>query len=185
MGWIIFFAIITLIWIALMQPVWINLIISDGKIEAALRYLGVRMQITPGKPRAPKPIQPQITKKSNLTLQESLDLIPDLLHAVRRSLGYLIRKFEWKHILVDVQLGFEDPMTTGLVYGALSSGLYLIPQQERVQIDVTPDFEVSKSRVNGEIEGGIRPSSMINAGLILLWHLPKRRLIRLLRAGQV
>lgn len=183
--WILI-GLILLIWLALLQPVWIRVSKSTGRFDLEIRYLwfaihplesGDEPEEEQGKDEPEK----EKKRRSLGSGSKWLQLIPDILRAVGRSLGYLVKRIMIRQFSGRVRIGFDDPAVTGLAYGYCCGVAHLLPSFVRDRLDLEPNFESEALLFEGDFEGGLRPSSLISTGIVLLWHLPKWRMIRAIR----
>jgi hypothetical protein len=181
-AWIIVVALVLLIWLALLQPIWVILTISPDQTKVSIRYIGLRFQPSSSKHGAKKSNEEKKRKSGGpKPPTEWIRLFPRLIEALKRSIRYLLNRIKLKKLELQGTLGVEDPIQTGLLIAAAHTIKQFIPDREGFVFNLTPDFIDGETQIWGDFESGIRPTSIINSGLVLLWHLPKVKILKLIR----
>lgn len=174
-------AILILIWLVFLQPLWVVLSISPDGVVVRFRFLGFLIRPSKGKAKAEKEKEKKPKPKRKGTAIQWLQQVPDMLDALKQAVTYLFSRFKLRKLQLEGTVGVDDPMSTGVLSGLIHSVTAVLPHRDGIELDLQTDFLNEKTQLWGEIEGGIRPSSVINSALILLWHLPKREIWRLTR----
>lgn len=178
-----------LILLALIVPVGVEIRYRQGELTAWATLLWVKRiplyPAPPPKPKKPKeepPAQQDKEKKppppgaAAQQLMDLLTLVSDLLPTLGESLGYILRRLTLRRCRITMVVGKEDAADTALWVGqiqAVGYNLYaLLCHWIRVKefyFWVTPDFTGPTQRGDAEASLRIRPSSVVNGLLILLW----------------
>ena len=179
---LILLSIMLVIWIAMLQPVWLKLRFSGANFSIHLRYLGFKFEPSSEKSEPESPEKPEQKKQKSRSFRPWLNVLSELIHALRLSARYLFKRILIRELSIRGTFGFEDPSATGTAYGIYSAIRADWPLPDVCEIDVQPDFENERSALTGSFEGGLRPSSVISAGFVFLRHLPKRKIIKAMRS---
>ena len=165
--------------VALYQRVWIDVSVGHADRSIDVRYLFFHLR--PLK-RARKERKKRAREGNALGW---LKLIPDLLRAVGKGLRIISRHGEIRSLRIAGRLGTGNAATTGILFGAIQAFRRAFGRSvSRLELDITPDFEEGKTRLALEAEGTVRLGVLLAVPFVVLWHLPKRKLWRLLRKGR-
>lgn len=169
--------------LALYQRVWIKVVWGPDRRATEVRYLFLRF-------RAPR--RHRKVKKAKKAKKERkrwrrgalgwLKLAPELLQAGDKGLRFLLRHSELRHLRLEGSVGTEDAATTGILWGTIWAAHGAIgPWDSRVELAVAPDFDEGNTSLKIDAEGAVRLWALLATAVVILWHLPKRKLWRLLR----
>ena len=163
--------------LALHQRVWIRVVWApDGRsIEA--RYLFLRLR---GPRRHRKREKKQKVRKTSVL--RWVRLVPELLRALGKGLGFLVRHSQLRHLRLEGTIGTEDPASTGILCGSIEAfcGLLrlLVPG---VELAIAPDFVEERVSLTLDAKIAMRMAVILTTITIVLWYMPKRRLWNLSR----
>lgn len=108
-------------------------------------------------------------------------LLPEATAAVWKSVGFLVRRCRIEHLRIEGPIGTSDPALTGMLWGAVA------PVQEAVlalglgQARLWPEFVDGRTELTFDATLSVAAGSLVATPLVLVWHLPKRRLWRAVR----
>lgn len=180
-----------LVAVALAQ--WLTVRGRVGPEGAALevRYLWVRVRIPSEREmsktqrRESDAEESESKRRSGGNARDWLVLIPEGLQAVVASLRYLLRRTRIERLRVTGTIGTDDPSETGMAVGAIHA-LHgaLGPWAHAVDLAIEPDFEAERTTIVVEGAIRVRVGVLLATPLVVLWHLPKRKMWRAWRAGR-
>ena len=168
--------------LALCQRVWIKAVWEPDRRSIDVHYLLLHF-------RTPRPRRRRKVKKRREKRKRRgrgalgwLKLAPELLQAGGRGLKFLLRHSELRHLRLEGSVGTEDPAATGVLWGTIQA-VYgaLGPWGAKLELAVAPDFDEGKTSLKIDAEGAVRLWTLVVTAAVILWHLPKRKLWRLLR----
>ncbi len=162
--------------------------------EVRVAYLGFTFRVPSGKPADARQSRrksedagdgpsKQKAKTKRGGAMDWLKLLPDGLQGLKRGLVYLLRRLRIDELRIWGTVGTDDPADTGMLIGAIYA-VYgaLQPWSRPIELTVAPDFDgaVHAIRLRGRVS--VRLGVLIGMPLVVLWHLPKRRIWRTWRA---
>lgn len=162
--------------LALHQRVWIKIVWGPDSRSIEVRYLLLRLR---GPKRHRK--REKRRKRRKTSVLQWIRLAPELLRALGKGLGFLIRHSQLRHLRLEGTIGTEDPATTGIVWGSIQAFRGLLPCASKLELTIAPDFVEEHVRLTLDAEGVMRMAIILTTITIVLWYIPKRRLWSLLR----
>ena len=191
-----------LVAIALMPWLTVRGRVGPEGVEMELRYLWGRIRIpseraTSSTPRSEDEApdagsdtndaetEPDSDGRSAGNVRDWLVLIPDGLKAVVAGLHYLLRRTRIERLRVAGTIGTDDPSESGIAVGAIHA-LHgsLGPWARAIDLSIEPDFETERTAIVAEGAVHVRVGTLLATPLVMLWHLPKRKMWRAWRAGR-
>lgn len=169
--------------------------IGPERREFRIRYLGftfrpshtkrtkVNVATTSDRPDEAAEREAARSKRTDARALDRLKLIPESLLALKSALSYLVKRLRIDELRVSGTVGTDDPAETGTLIGAIYA-VYgaLQPWSRNVELSIRPDFEAGDSAVQARGRVSVRLGTVIGLFVVLLWHLPKRRIWRTWRA---
>lgn len=162
--------------LALHQRVWIRVVWGPDSWSIEVRYLLLRLR-GPRKHRK----REEKRKRRKTSVLQWVRLVPELLRALGKGLGFLIRHSQLRHLRLEGTIGTEDPATTGIVWGSIQAFRGLLPCASKLELTIAPDFVEQRISLTLGAEGVVRMAVVLTTITIALWYIPKRRLWSLLR----
>jgi len=162
--------------LALHQRVWIRVVWGPDSWSIEVRYLLLRLR----GPRKHRKREEKRKRRKTSVLQWAR-LVPELLRALGKGLGFLIRHSQLRHLRLEGTIGTEDPATTGIVWGSIQAFRGLLPCASKLELTIAPDFVEQRISLTLGAEGVVRMAVILTTITIVLWYIPKRRLWSLLR----
>jgi hypothetical protein len=162
--------------LALHQRVWIRVVWGPDSWSIEVRYLLLRLR-GPRKHRK----REEKRKRRKTSVLQWVRLVPELLRALGKGLGFLIRHSQLRHLRLEGTIGTEDPATTGIVWGSIQAFRGLLPCVSKLELTIAPDFVEQRISLTLGAEGVVRMAVVLTTITIALWYIPKRRLWSLLR----
>mgnify|MGYP006278145449 CR=1 FL=1 len=125
-----------------------------------------------------EPAKEKPTKRRGSAL-DWLKLIPEGLQVLKQGLIYLVRRLRIYDLRVSGTIGTDDPADTGMLIGAIYA-LYgaLQPWSRPVELTIAPDFEAEVYAISLRGRVSVRLGVLVAMPLVMLWHLPKRKIWR-------
>jgi hypothetical protein len=162
--------------------------------EVRVKYLSFTFRIPSGKEADGKssrdrsddadgePTKKEAKKKRGSSV-DWLKLLPDGLQALQSGLIYLLRRLRIDNLRISGTVGTDDPADTGMLIGAIYA-VYgaLQPWSRPIELSVAPNFEEEVYAISLRGRVSVRLGVLIGMPLVVLWHLPKRRIWRTWRA---
>lgn len=116
---------------------------------------------------------------------KQLGVVVDLLAAAKGALGFLIRRFRFYRIRLDMIVAREDAASTAIAYGRVNAAVYgAYAAAKNVfnlgtpEISIRPNFTAGKGDVKLEIGARLSPLAVLGAALrgggSFLWRTVKR-----------
>jgi len=163
--------------LALHQRVWIKIVCGPDGQSIEVRYLLLRLR-GPRRHRKRK----EKRKRRKTSVAQLATLGPELLRALGKGLGFLIRHSQLRHLRLEGTIGTQDPASTGILWGSIQAfhGL-LRPWASKFELAIAPDFVEGRVWLTLDAEGAMRMAVILATMTIILWYIPKRRLWSLLR----
>ena len=163
--------------LALHQRVWIKIVWGPDGRSIEVRYLLLYVR----GPRRHRKREDKRKRRKTSVLQ-MVRLALELLRALGKGLGFLIRHSELRHLRLEGAIGTQDPASTGILWGSIQAfhGL-LRPWASKLELTIVPDFVEERVRLTLDAEGAMRMAVILATIAIILWYIPKRRLWSLLR----
>ncbi len=110
-----------------------------------------------------------------------MEIAPRITKALLGFIVRLVGKMHLRDVQGSVAGGFSDPADTGMAFGALYALRGAAPAlQSRLQ--VKPDYLAERITYDLSGEITLRPVELIGPTLRLLYELPKRELLRIMRS---
>ncbi len=162
--------------LALHQRVWIRVVWGPDSRSIEVRYVLLRLR-GPRKHRK----REEKRKRRKTSFLQWVRLVPELLRALGKGLGFLIRHSQLRHLRLEGTIGTEDPATTGIVWGSIQAFRGLLPCASKLELTIAPDFVEQRISVTLDVEGVVRMAVVLTTITIVLWYIPKRRFWSLLR----
>lgn len=108
-----------------------------------------------------------------------LRLLPDGLQALKHGLGYLFRRLRIDDLRVSGRIGTDDPADTGMLMGMIYA-LYgsLQPWSRAVELAIAPNFDEEEYTISLRGRVSVRLGVLAAMPLVVLRHLPKRKIWR-------
>lgn len=112
-----------------------------------------------------------------------LKLLPEGIQALKHGLVYLFGRLRIDDLRISGTIGSDDPADTGMLIGAIYA-VYgaLQPWSRRVDLAIAPSFEAERFDVSARGRLSVRLGVLLGMPLVVLWHLPKRKIWRTWRA---
>ncbi len=162
--------------LALHQRVWIKVVWAPDSRLIEVRYLFLRLH---GPRRHRKREKRQKRRKTGVL--RWVRLVPELVRALGKGLGFLVRHSQLRHLRLEGTIGTEDPAITGIVWGSIQAFRGLLPCASKLELTIAPDFVEERVSLTLDAEGVMRMAVVLTTITIVLWYIPKRRLWSLLR----
>jgi hypothetical protein len=168
--------------LALWQRVWIKVIWGSAGKNVKVSYLMIHFRMPQEPAKKKKRDKKQKRNGSRMGSLRWTDLAPELFQAISRGSKFLLRHSELRHLRLEGEIGLEDVANTGQLWGTVQAVYWLLqPWRSNFELAVTPTFDVDSTRLTLDVEGTVRLAILGAASVIILWHLPKQKLWRLLR----
>lgn len=163
--------------LALHQRVWIKVVWGPDGRSIEVRYLLLHLR-GPRRHRKRK----EKRKRRKTSVLQWVRLAPELLRALGKGLGFLIRHSQLRHLRLEGTIGTQDPASTGILWGSIQAfhGLLRL-WASKFELAIAPDFVEGRVRLTLDAEGAMRMAVILATMTIILWYIPKRRLWSLLR----
>ncbi len=163
--------------LALYQPGWIKFVWAPDGRSIEVRYLLLRLR---GPRRHRKREKKQKRRKTSVL--RWVRLLPELLHALGKGLGFLNRHSQLRHLRLEGTIGTEDPASTGIVWGSIEAFCGLLRLSvPGFELAIAPDFVEQRVSLTLDAKIVVRMAVILTTIIIVLWYIPKRRLWSLLR----
>lgn len=163
--------------LALYQRVWIKFVWAPDGRSIEVRYLLLRLR---GPRRHRKREKKQKRRKTSVL--RWVRLLPELLHALGKGLGFLNRHSQLRHLRLEGTIGTEDPASTGILWGSIEAFCGLLRLSvPGFELAIAPDFVEQRVSLTLDAKIVVRMAVILTTIIIVLWHMPKRRLWSLLR----
>lgn len=174
LGILVLLCIILLCASARIRVVW-----GPGGRSIEVRYLGVCFR--PSGKRRKKKDKRGKRRKGGLGW---VKLVPELLQAGGKGLKFLLCHSELRHLRIEGRIGTEDAANTGVFWGIIQAAYgTLQPWASKLELAVAPDFDGGDTHLALDGEASARLAALLAAAVIILWDLPKGKMLRLLREG--
>lgn len=123
--------------------------------------------------------EPGKTQKKGGDALAWLRLLPDGLQALKHGLGYLFRRLRIDDLRVSGRIGTDDPADTGMLMGMIYA-LYgsLQPWSRAVEMAIAPNFDEEEYTISLRGCVSVRLGVLAAMPLVVLRHLPKRKIWR-------
>ena len=203
MGWIILGAIVAGFTLLLLQSIVLHARYDDTlgesmeeKLSLTASFLWFRFPLFPfvKREKAPKQEAPQKKqstakkpkeKKQKGDVQETVNLILDLIYAVLHPLRVFARRFRFRKVQIEVIVGGEDAAETAINYGKISAlvygGMALLRNAFRIKVDrihVGCDFKATETTERVSFLIKIRLTAILAAAFCMLGRFLKKYLSR-------
>lgn len=127
----------------------------------------------PAKPRKKKPPKKKPpTAETPEDFSKQLGIVVDLLVAAKGALGFLIRRFRFYRIRLDMIVAREDAASTAIAYGRVNAAVYGAYAAAKnafnlgtPEISIRPNFTAGKGDVKLEIGARLSPLAALGAAL--------------------
>jgi len=121
----------------------------------------------------------ETSKKKSGGALDWLKLLPEGLHALKRGLIYLFRRLRIYDLHIAGTIGTDDPADTGMLIGAIYA-VYgsLQPWSRSIELAIAPDFDEERMAIQARGRVSVRLGVLVGMPLVILWHLPKRKIWR-------
>ena len=163
--------------LALHQRVWIRAVWAPDGRSIDVRYLLLRLR---GPRRRRK--REEKRKRRKTSILRWVRLVPELLHALGKGLGFLIRHSQLRHLRLEGTIGTEGPASTGILCGSIEAFCGLLRLSvPGVELAIAPDFVEQRVSLTLDAKIVMRMVVILTTITIVLWHMPKRRLWSLSR----
>lgn len=131
------------------------------------------------KKKKPKEKKKETGKKFGLGLLRDRELLRQLIDTALKFLRDIIRCIRRPQLAGDVEVGFSDPAAMGVISGFI----YAISPRGMVLDDlkIRPNYVDTIFAGELDISTGVQPARIIGAFIKLLFRLPKRKLLGILR----
>lgn len=170
--------------LALGQRLSIRAVWGPDHRSIDVRYLLLRFR-APGRGKKVKKKRKRAKEKAWKRRKGTLGwlkLAPELLQAGGRGLKFLLRHSELRRLRLEGSVGSEDPALAGVLWGTIQTAYGTLgPWGSKIELAVAPDFDEGKTHLKIDAEGAMRLGTLLATAVVILWHLPKRKLWRLLR----
>jgi len=169
--------------LALYQRIWIKVVWGPDRRSFDVRYLFLSFR-GPRRRREGEEKKRRVREKARRGRGDALGwlkLAPKLLRAGGKGLRFLLQHSELLHLRIEGSVGTEDPATTGILWGTIQTVNSRLGPSSKIQLAVTPDFDEGETHLKANAEGSVRLWVLVATVVVVLWHLPKRKLWRLLR----
>jgi hypothetical protein len=174
-------SVVLIFGLALYQPIWIRIKWGGQEKLLHVRYLILNFR-RPKERKKSKPKKKEKDRQSWINILDWIKLAPELIKEIGKGLRILFRYSEIRHLRIDGALGTDEVDMTGFLWGitqAFFGTLKLwIP---KLEMNIYPNFTKEKTALNLDAQISTRMGGLLTSTAVILWHIPKRKLWRVIR----
>jgi hypothetical protein len=185
--------------LAVWQPLRLSLVWGPDGRAIRLRYLMIQLRsdrrrssdgeaAAPGEREAGKKREKRQKrsgrKRWRFSWRRLIALLPEAAVAVWKSGAFLVGRCRIDHLRIEGPIGTSDPALTGVLWGAVSAVQGAILTQGVGQSRLWPEFIEGRTAITFDATLSVPAGSLLATPLVLVWHLPKRKLWRAFRSAR-